>query len=77
MLQQMNPQHGAQRRGLATFPGERIVRFDQRFQPPPWHHAFHLRQKGFPAGDFPLLPETVIFGETVLHPKDPPGGRES
>ena len=70
MLQQMNPQHDAQPIGFATFPGEGIVRFDQRFEPSPRHDAFHLRQKGFTAGAFVLLTETIILSKVALHPED-------
>jgi hypothetical protein len=68
MLEKVDPQHDAQRIGLPAVPRGGIVRLDQRLEPLPRHNAIHLSQKRFPPGDFPLLPETIILGETALHP---------
>jgi len=77
VLQQMDPQHHAQRIGLAAVSRRRIMRLDQTLQTPPRYHPRHLRQERLPARHLPLLPKPVDFSETSLHSASPLGRSES
>src|SRR3954470_9711561 len=72
VLEAMDPQHRVQGIGLPPGATAWIVRLDQRLEPLPRHHAVHLGKERFPPCDFELLPETVVLGETALHPNAPP-----